>query len=89
MYRVPCASPYFGQAGWFLLFASEKLPSAIERYQNEVLRVLGVLERTLSTSAHGYLVGDKASVVDLSFITCVFFRVSGFRSSQSLVELPC
>ncbi|PIL28384.1 hypothetical protein GSI_09535 [Ganoderma sinense ZZ0214-1] len=74
--------PYFGQAGWFLFFASEKLPSAIERYQKEVIRVLGVLEKALSSvpssasapapaSAHGgvpYLVGGKASVADLSFI---------------------
>ena len=66
------SSPYFGQAGWFLFFASEKLPSAIERYQNEIVRVLGVLEKALSSSAsahHGsYLVGGKASVADLSFI---------------------
>ncbi|KAM5544899.1 hypothetical protein V8D89_001797 [Ganoderma adspersum] len=61
--------PYFGQAGWFLFLASEKLPSAIERYQNEVLRVLGVLEKALSASARPYLVGDKASVADLSLIT--------------------
>ena len=81
MYRVPCASPYFGQAGWFLLFASEKLLSAIERYQNEVLRVLGVLEKALSASAHGYLVGDKASVADLSFTTCVSFPMSFGPSS--------
>ncbi|KAI1792061.1 glutathione S-transferase C-terminal-like protein [Ganoderma leucocontextum] len=59
--------PYFGQAGWFRFLASEKIPSAIERYQNETLRVLGVLEKVLS--ARPYLVGDKASVADLSFIT--------------------
>ena len=69
MYCVPCPSPYFGQAGWFLLFASEKLPSAIERYQKETLRVFGVLDGVLKD--HEWLVGDKCSVADLSFITYV------------------
>ena len=36
--------PYFGQLGWFTLSHPEKVPSAIERYENEILRVLGVLE---------------------------------------------
>ncbi|KAI9067088.1 glutathione transferase Ure2p class [Trametes sanguinea] len=59
--------PYFGQAGWFALFHPEKVPSAIERYQKEILRVFGVLEGVLSKQA--WLVGDKCSVADMSFIT--------------------
>jgi len=58
--------PYFGQAVWFSSAHSEKIPSAIERYQNEVKRVLGVLERALSKQE--WLVGDKYSIADLSFI---------------------
>ena len=50
-----------------MLFASEKIPSAIERYRKEILRVLGVLESVLSTKE--WLVGNKCSVADLSFIT--------------------
>ena len=69
-----CAhSPYYGQAGWYMLFATEKIPSALERYQKEVLRVLGVLDSVLSKKQ--WLVGDKCSVADLSFITYVL--VSG------------
>ena len=65
-----CApSPYYGQAGWYMLFATEKIPSALERYQKEVLRVLGVLDSVLSKKQ--WLVGDKCSVADLSFITYV------------------
>ncbi|TPX55111.1 hypothetical protein PhCBS80983_g05586 [Powellomyces hirtus] len=56
----------FLQAAWFKLFHAEKIPSAIERYQNEILRVLGVLESELSKRS--YLVGDKATVADPSFI---------------------
>ncbi|CCM00296.1 uncharacterized protein FIBRA_02326 [Fibroporia radiculosa] len=58
--------PYFGQAGWFLLYHHEKLPSAIERYQKEVIRVFGVLESVLSKQ--DWLVGGKCTIADLSFI---------------------
>ncbi|KAK6197114.1 hypothetical protein LQW54_010909 [Pestalotiopsis sp. IQ-011] len=40
--------PYFGQAGWFNVLHSEKLPSAISRYQDEVRRIHGVLEGWLA-----------------------------------------
>ncbi|KDQ51749.1 hypothetical protein JAAARDRAFT_40773 [Jaapia argillacea MUCL 33604] len=59
--------PYFGQGFWFKLFHSEKIPSAVERYQNEAKRVISVLEGVLSKSE--WLVGDKYTIADLSFIT--------------------
>lgn len=62
-------SPYFGQAAWFQKFHSEKIPSAIERYDNEIKRVFGVLESVLAERSSEYLVGDKATVADLVFIT--------------------
>ncbi|KAI0632133.1 glutathione S-transferase C-terminal-like protein [Trametes polyzona] len=58
--------PYYGQAGFFLAFHPERIPSAIERYQKEVIRVLGVLESVLSKQE--WLVGGKCTVADLSFI---------------------
>lgn len=61
--------PYFGQAAWFQKFHSEKVPSVVERYDNEIKRVFGVLESVLAKSPSGYLVGDKATVADLAFIT--------------------
>ncbi|PSS32196.1 hypothetical protein PHLCEN_2v2034 [Hermanssonia centrifuga] len=45
---------------------SENLPSAIERYQKEIIRVLGVLEGVLSKNE--WLVGNKCTIADLSFI---------------------
>ncbi|TFK94563.1 glutathione S-transferase [Polyporus arcularius HHB13444] len=59
--------PYYGQASWFMLFASEKIPSAIVRYQKEIIRILGVLESVLSKQR--WLVGEKFSAADVSFIT--------------------
>ena len=59
-------SPYFGQSAWFQHFHSEKVPSAVERYNNEIKRVLGVLDSVLSKQK--YLVGDKVTIADLSFV---------------------
>lgn len=61
--------PYYGQAGWFTLFHPEKIPSAQERYRNEMLRVLGVLDSVISKQE--WLVGGKPSIADFSFITYV------------------
>lgn len=58
--------PYFGQAAWFKSFHPEKIPSAIERYQNEVKRVSGVLDSVLSKQE--WLVGEKLTIADISFI---------------------
>ena len=61
--------PCFGQAAWFQKSHSEKIPSAIERYDNEIKRAFGVLESVLAKCPSGYLVGDKAAIADLAFIT--------------------
>ena len=61
--------PYFGQAAWFSFFHPEKIPSAQERYRNEIVRVFGVLDGVLSKQE--WLVGGKLSVTDLSFVPYV------------------
>ena len=61
--------PYFGQAGWFLFLHPEKVPSAVERYRKEILRVYGVLESVLSKQE--WLAGGKPTVADISFIPYV------------------
>ncbi|KAI9710324.1 MAG: glutathione S- transferase, nitrogen catabolite repression regulator [Bogoriella megaspora] len=60
--------PYFGQAAWFSNFHHEKLPSAIERYQNEVKRVTSVIDAHLTKTGKPYLVGDKVTYADLAFL---------------------
>ena len=60
------SSPYFGQSAWFQKFHSEKVPSAVERYNNEIKRVFGVLDSVLSKQK--YLVGNKVTIADLLFI---------------------
>ena len=77
-------SPYFGQAAWFRHFHAEKIPSAIERYDNEIKRVFGVLESVLSKQK--YLVGNKLTIADLSFITWNNMVVNGLNSDINLEQ---
>ncbi|TCD61228.1 Glutathione S-transferase 2 [Steccherinum ochraceum] len=64
-FQVSGQGPYYGQAAWFTVFHPEKLPSALERYQNEVKRVLGVLESVLTKQK--WLAAGKFTVADLAF----------------------
>ena len=65
-FQMSGQGPYFGQAAWFTHYHKEKIPSAIEHYRNEVKRVTMVLDKALEGKQ--YLVGDKCSYADLSFI---------------------
>jgi GSH-dependent disulfide-bond oxidoreductase len=47
MFQMSAVGPMFGQYFHFATVAPEKLPYAIERYQSESLRILGVLDRRL------------------------------------------
>ncbi len=78
-FQVSGQGPYYGQAGWFLLFHHEKLPSALQRYVDEVHRVMGVLEGWLGKQKEEYegkgglgdgpwLVGNRISYADLAFL---------------------
>ncbi|TFY68543.1 hypothetical protein EVJ58_g946 [Rhodofomes roseus] len=58
--------PYFGQAVWFSKFHPEKVPSAVERYQKEAIRVLGVLESVLAKQE--WLVGGKWNQAAFGYI---------------------
>jgi glutathione S-transferase len=65
-FQVSGQGPYFGQAVWFTIRHSEKLPSAIDRYINEIRRVSGVLNRVLQDKE--FLVGGKFSYADVAFV---------------------
>nr|WP_210404392.1 glutathione binding-like protein [Chroococcidiopsis sp. TS-821] len=55
--------PMFGQLNHFKKFAPEKIPYAIERYEKEILRLYGVLDKQLVN--HEFLCGDY-SIADLA-----------------------
>lgn len=55
--------PMLGQAHHFMVYASEQLPYAIERYDREARRIYDILERRLGEVE--YLAGDY-SIADIS-----------------------
>jgi GSH-dependent disulfide-bond oxidoreductase len=63
MFQMGGIGPMMGQANVFFRYAPEKIPYAIERYQREVLRLFGVLDRRLAD--HTYLAGDY-SIADIA-----------------------
>ncbi len=63
MWQMGGLGPMQGQANVFFRYFPEKIPAAIERYQNEVRRLYGVMDRQLARSGH--LAGDY-SIADIA-----------------------
>ncbi|KAF2479481.1 glutathione S-transferase [Neohortaea acidophila] len=60
--------PYFGQRAWFTLYHQDKIDSCLDRYGNEIRRVIGVIDAHLKKTGTPYLVGDKLTYADLAFM---------------------
>jgi len=63
-WQVGGPGPMFGQFFYFAVRAPEKLPAAIARFQDEAVRLLGVMEKRLETAA--YLGGESYSIADIA-----------------------
>ena len=63
MFQMGGIGPMMGQANVFYRYFPEKIQPAIDRYQNEVRRLFGVLDSRLL--AHEYLAGDY-SIADIA-----------------------
>ncbi|RCK59559.1 Glutathione S-transferase-like protein tpcF [Candida viswanathii] len=69
IFQVAENGPIQGQLNHFKLYAPEKVPYGITRYENDTKRIYGVYEDILSrNSANGnkYLVGDRYTVADIA-----------------------
>ena len=64
MFQMGGVGPMFGQHGHFHHYAPEKIPYAMDRYANEIRRLLGVLNKRLSQAA--YLAGDDYGIADMA-----------------------
>lgn len=56
--------PMSGQMGHFNVYAPDKIPYAIERYNSEVRRLHGVMDKRLAQTA--YLGGEAYSIADMA-----------------------
>jgi GSH-dependent disulfide-bond oxidoreductase len=63
MFQMGGVGPMMGQANVFFRYFPEKIQPAIDRYQAEVKRLFGVLDRHLA--AHEYLAGEY-SIADIA-----------------------
>jgi GST-like protein len=64
MFQMGGVGPMMGQANVFYRYFPEKIPAAIERYQNEGRRLFEVMDAQLSKNK--YLAGDEYSIADMS-----------------------
>jgi len=63
-WQVSGLGPMMGQHGHFKLYAPERIEYATTRYQREVHRLFGVLDRRLSQNS--YLAGKTYSIADIA-----------------------
>lgn len=63
MFQMGSVGPMFGQLNHFKRFAPETIPYAIARYENETLRLYGVLDQQLRD--RDYICGDY-SIADMA-----------------------
>jgi GST-like protein len=63
MFQMSGVGPMMGQANVFLRYFPEKIQAAIDRYQREVTRLFGVMDKQLGV--HEYIAGDY-SIADMA-----------------------
>jgi GST-like protein len=63
MFQMGGVGPMFGQVAYFTRMAPQPVPFALERYQNESRRLLGVMDRHLSS--HDYFAAEY-SIADIA-----------------------
>lgn len=81
--QVAGVGPMFGQAGYFLRSAPEKVDFAVERYTGEAARLTGVLEQRLAD--HRWLAGDTYSIADIAHFG--WLRIASY-ARVDLAEFP-
>jgi GST-like protein len=65
MWQMSGLGPMLGQHGHFALYASEKIPYAMNRFRNEATRLYGVLDKALQRSGP-YIAGSEYSIADIA-----------------------
>ncbi len=65
MWQMGGLGPMLGQHGHFRLYAAEKIPYAIERYERETRRLYGVLDAQLASTG-AFVAGADYSIADIA-----------------------
>ena len=72
MFQAAGLGPMFGQSGYFLKLAPDKVPAAIDRFHNEAKRNMRVLDGRLAEAE--WLAGDDYSIADIATFGWVWRR---------------
>ena len=83
MWQVAGVGPMFGQDGHFKLYAPERLPYAIDRYDRECRRLLGVMEGQLRHT--GDCLAGEYSIADMAVWPWI---VTAKRRGIDLADTP-
>lgn len=75
--------PMAGQNGHFAIYATEKIPYAIDRYVRETGRLYGVLDRRLAGRA--FIAGDDYSIADMASYPWI---VPHLAHGQTIADFP-
>ncbi len=65
MWQMAGLGPMLGQHGHFLLYASEHVPYALDRYRGEAKRLYGVLDAQLARTG-AFVAGPDYSIADMA-----------------------
>ena len=86
MWQMGGAGPMFGQLGFFFAMGGKDLEdkTALNRYRDESMRLLNVLEKHLSGRA--YMVGGAYSIADLALWPWIR-TLTGFYEAGELLEM--
>jgi GST-like protein len=83
-FQMASVGPMFGQVGYFYKFAGREIEDKrpLERYRNESIRLLGVLETRLAERQ--WIMGEEYTIADISLLGWVR-NLIGFYGARDLV----
>jgi GST-like protein len=84
MFQMAGVGPMFGQFAHFFYYAKDKVPYAIERYQNEAERLMRVMDQHLADRA--YFVGEQYSIADMCVLPWVTNRLDARPGTRPHIE---
>ena len=84
MWQMGGLGPMLGQHGHFRLYATEKIPYAIDRYERETRRLYGVLDGQLGRTG-AFVAGDDYSIADMAIYPWI---VPHENQKQDLNDFP-
>ncbi|KTD31876.1 glutathione S-transferase N-terminal domain-containing protein [Legionella maceachernii] len=85
-FQVGHIGPMFGQYGHFHRYASEDIPYAKKRYADEVLRLMGVMDKQLEQ--HPYISGTDYTIADMAIWPWLYCYENFYETPISAEQFP-